>query len=360
MKQVYSLVTRISWIAMMWVVLLAGVLYLPDLIQSFYAPRVIHVLTWGGVIDPLYIRAFEKETGIQVKLSYYASNEELRVKMQKTKGEGYDLIMPSDYMVGLLAKEGLLKKLDQTKLPAETAFYPFLLHHAYDPHNTYSLPYCWEVYGLGYDKRFFGETGPAPSWRMLFDNPHGRYNVVMTNDPIEAVLCAAQYLFGNVERLTDMQRKEVQSLLKNQHQWVEAYASARAGYFLATGTSPLAFTTTTYIWQAHQQHTDQLSFVIPQEGGFMSIENVALPLGGEHDELVYQFLNFLYKPQTYINQFQQFFNLPAIYDPMIEQSLGKEVETFVHKLSAVVDRLGFFHRILPESQLNDLWVAIKN
>lgn len=360
MKQVYSLITRISWIALMWIVLLAGVLYLPDLVQAFYAPRVIHVLTWGGVIDPLYIRSFEKETGIQVKLSYYASNEELRVKMQKTKGEGYDLIMPSDYMVGLLAKEGLLKKIDRTKLPDDSAFYSYLLHHAYDRHNEYSLPYCWEVFGLGYDKRFFGEAGPLPSWRMLFDDPQGAYKVVMTNDPIEAVLCAAQYLFGNVGRLTDMQREQVQSLLKAQHRWVEAYASARAGYFLATGTSPMAFTTTTYIWQAHQQHTDSLGFVIPEEGGFLSIENIAIPIGGEHDELVYQFLNFLYKPQTYQHLFQQYFNLPAIAHHEIERSLGKEVESFLQQLPAVVDRLGFFHRILPESQLNDLWVAIKN
>lgn len=359
MKQPYSLVTRISFVAVVWIVLLAGVLYLPDLVQSVYAPRVIHVLTWGGVIDPLYIRSFEQKTGIQVRLSYYASNEELRVKMQKTKGQGYDLIMPSDYMVGLLSKEGLLKKIDRTKLPPESAFYPFLLHHAFDPHNDYSLPFCWEVYGIGYDKRFFTDGLPDSSWKLLFDNPHGKYKVVMTNDPIEAVLCAAQYLFGNVDRLTDEQSEQIRLLLKEQHQWVEAYASARAGYFLVTGTSPLAFTTTTYIWQA-RQHTDQLGFFIPQEGGFMSIESIALPLGGEHDDLVYQFLAFLYQPQSYIHHFQQFSNIPALREPSIEQSLGVTVESFLQDFSSSFGRLGFFHRILPESYLNDLWVDVKN
>jgi spermidine/putrescine transport system substrate-binding protein len=94
------------------------------------------------------LERFERETGIRLHVSYYETNEELFSKLRATKGEGYDLVIPSDYVVELMIKEGLLQKIDRTKVHAWSELDPKLLSLYFDPHNDYTIPYFWAVYGL--------------------------------------------------------------------------------------------------------------------------------------------------------------------------------------------------------------------
>ena len=99
-------------VVIFWAVLICAALYLPDF--NFFAREKysINIFAWGDILEPAVVAEFEKTTGIKVYLNYYSSNEELLVKIKATRGEGYDLIIPSDYTVELLAKDGLLKKID--------------------------------------------------------------------------------------------------------------------------------------------------------------------------------------------------------------------------------------------------------
>ena len=57
------------------------------------------------------LSAFEELTGIKVNYTTYDSNESLYAKL-KSGGVSYDVIFPSDYMVGKMAKEGMLSELN--------------------------------------------------------------------------------------------------------------------------------------------------------------------------------------------------------------------------------------------------------
>src|SRR3989304_6903588 len=94
-------------ILLCWSGLFFGALYFPK--WQFWAlePRTLSLLVWGDLIPPSLIAQFEKETGIKVYLNFYYSNEELAVKLKATRGENYDLIVPSDYTVKILKEEGL-------------------------------------------------------------------------------------------------------------------------------------------------------------------------------------------------------------------------------------------------------------
>src|ERR1700722_18720735 len=122
---------------------------------------------------------------MKVHLSYYSSHEELLVKFKATQGKGYDMIIPSDYAVGALAQTGLLKEIDKNRLPFWKEIDPLLLGHSFDPHNRYSIPFSWEVFGLGIDKETFIPPS-EPSWRWIFDEKLISYRILMINDPIEA------------------------------------------------------------------------------------------------------------------------------------------------------------------------------
>ena len=100
-------------------------------LSAFAADRVLNVYNWGEYISDgsegsLDVNAeFEKwyaETyGETVKVVYttYASNEDLYAKL-KSGAAGYDVILPSDYMIARMIEEGMLEKLNFDNIPNYT------------------------------------------------------------------------------------------------------------------------------------------------------------------------------------------------------------------------------------------------
>src|SRR5687767_9842721 len=76
----------------------------------------VRLFTWDSYDDPAVFEEFERLHGIRVVVDRFASNEELLAKL--TGGaKGYDVIVPSDYMVSAMARQGLLAELDKRALP---------------------------------------------------------------------------------------------------------------------------------------------------------------------------------------------------------------------------------------------------
>ena len=61
---------------------------------------------WSNYFSPELLQKFEQETGIDVTLDVYDSNETLLAKLQ-AGASGYDVIVPSDYMVKIMKDEGI-------------------------------------------------------------------------------------------------------------------------------------------------------------------------------------------------------------------------------------------------------------
>ncbi len=343
-------------IPLFWIFLFFGVLYLPK--WKFLRPqeKAISVFTWGDLLDPEVIEEFERATGIKVHLNFYYSNEELAVKLKATEGVGYDLVLPSDYAVQGLVNEGLLKRLDKSKLPFLNTLNPHLLGLFFDPENAYSIPFEWEVFGFGVDTtRLHIEH---PSWDLIF-NPKEKYTLAMINDPIEAINFAAFYLFGPTSTLSDEKRMRIESLLKRQKKWVEAYTENRGDYFLATRSCPLAVLTSQSAARSMRLFPF-VDFVIPEEGTFISIENLCIPKASTKDALVYEFINFLYTKESMLRHYQKFHFFPAIDTPLLPLAPERRFEALQKAGNIPADKTHFFKRLLPPRQTQELWIDVKS
>ena len=80
------------------------------------------------------------------------------VKLHSTELHDYDLIMPTDWAIDLLIKQKLIKKIDNTKIDVLNKLYPTLLNHYFDPHNEYSIPFSWSLFGIGVNRDLFHNT----------------------------------------------------------------------------------------------------------------------------------------------------------------------------------------------------------
>ena len=82
-------------------------------------PSQITFYNWTDYIDPGIKKDFQKKTGISVKEVYFSSNEEMLAKL-RAGAKGYDVIVPSDYMVHIMIKSKLLEPLDLKYVPNYT------------------------------------------------------------------------------------------------------------------------------------------------------------------------------------------------------------------------------------------------
>jgi spermidine/putrescine transport system substrate-binding protein len=345
-------------IAGVWVIIFMSLLYTTELYELFRPKKSITIVAWPDVFDAALLAEFQKKSGIKINISYYSSNEELLVKLKKTGGKGFDLIVPSDYAVQLLREQNLLKKIDRSKLDFIDDLNPVLLGHAFDPHNEYSIPWLWELFGVGIDSAVFTPAQTRDPWKLIFDNPLHAYTITMVNDPIEMVMLASLYLFGDAEKLTSTQLIAVQELLRRQKAFVKAYVDFRADYFLATRNCAAVVSSSSYILRAQKQFP-HITFLVPQKT-FVTIENCALSVATEHEENVYELLNFLYRPENVISHCEQFALFPGTVSALEllgDNSQQKELASIdAQKFSQLL----FFKKQIDQIDLIKIWALVKS
>jgi spermidine/putrescine transport system substrate-binding protein len=347
-----------SGIIFIWIILIFCALYWPKWKLFKYEQNSINVFAWGDIFEASAISDFEKETGIKINFSYYSSNEELLVKLKATRGEGYDLIIPSDYAVNTLIKEDLLKKLDKSKFKYWNSINPALLSHFFDPENDYSIPFEWELFGLGIDKDYFDVHPTEPSWAMIFDPKIVNYKITMNNDPIEVIEFASLYLYGMTDQLNPDQIQSIRELLIRQRPWVAAYASFRGDYFLATKNVAVVVASSSYILRS-QKLFNFVDFVIPKEGSFVTIENFCIPKPSQKEDLVFRLINYLCSPKSVAMHFETYALFPSTLHSLEELGIDEQVKKIMRSTPEDFKKYYFIQNILPQEETRDIWVDVK-
>ena len=103
--------------------------------------KKLNVFVWTEYVPDSVFKKFEAETGTKVNISTYSSNEDMLAKVKSESPGTYDIVLPSDYMVKSMIAQGMLEKLDQSKLTNISNIGSQYLNPSYDPGNVYSVPY---------------------------------------------------------------------------------------------------------------------------------------------------------------------------------------------------------------------------
>ena len=118
--------------------------------------KELNLFVWTEYIPPDMQECFELVYDIKVNRDEYSANEEMYAKLS-AGGSAYDLVQPTDYIVSLMIRQGLLQELDHEKLPNLKNFDTNYLDFAFDPGNKYSLPYQ-----AGTDAIVYNANGAVP------------------------------------------------------------------------------------------------------------------------------------------------------------------------------------------------------
>jgi spermidine/putrescine-binding protein len=255
----------------------------------------INFYNWSEYIDPELITAFEEEHGVDVVEDFYESNEALLAQMQA--GAVYDVIVPSDYMVGIMIETDLLAPINRDAVPNMSNLSDRFTELPYDPGNEYSAPYQFGTTGLGVNKEIVGEDFD-PSWALVFDPeltegyPGG---VSVLNDPREAMGAALKYL-GYSLNDTDLDHlQEATDLISAARGGIATFDSDQYDEALVGGEVAVAhgYSGNMIVGIGEAENPDNFEYILPKEGATLWIDNMAVPKSSEHPCTALTFINYL-------------------------------------------------------------------
>ncbi len=79
-----------------------------------------------------------------------------------------------------MSKEGMLQKIDQSKLTNFKNLDPNLIHKEFDPNNDYSVPYIWGATGIGINGEAV-DPQSVTSWADFW-KPEYKNSLLMMDD----------------------------------------------------------------------------------------------------------------------------------------------------------------------------------
>ncbi|NNE73646.1 MAG: spermidine/putrescine ABC transporter substrate-binding protein [Acidimicrobiales bacterium] len=251
---------------------------------------------WAEYIDPEHLDAFAAEFGISATMTTYESNETMLPTI--TAGNaGYDVIVPSDYMVGIMIDGGFIQKLDFDAIPNASNLSDDFRNPSYDPTQEYSLPYQWGYTGLAVNTAEVGTDFPR-SWDVVFGDFANDYagKITLLNDPRETLGAALKALGYSLNTTDQDELNQARDLVGAAKGNLLAFNTDSSDELLTSGESVIAHV---YSGDAFTQflETDdpsQYVFFVPEEGGTRWVDNMAIPFDAPHPCTAHTFINWLY------------------------------------------------------------------
>ena len=258
------------------------------------------IFNWTEYMDPELIVAFEEEFGVGVTEDNYDSNEALQ-PIINAGGSGFDFIVPSDYMVGIMIEAGNLQPLNREAIPnLENLASDFASGLPFDPEAEFSAPYQWGTTGLGVDLSITGPDVPQ-TWGLIFDpevaaefNLEGQFSTLL-NDPRETMGAALKFLGYSLNTTDAGELQEAQDLVASTLDRVAAFESDQYDELLVQGEAAVTHGYSgNFLFQfLDAENPEQFTYFVPEEGGTRWIDNMAIPFDAPSPCTAHTFINFL-------------------------------------------------------------------
>lgn len=243
---------------------------------------------------------FEEEFGVNIELTEYDSNEVMLAQIDA--GVGYDVIVPSDYMVSIMTDAGLLVKFNQGVIPNMANIADEFTDLPYDPGNLFSAPYQWGTTGIGY---LYGSIDDenGVSWGVIFDPEMSADNagfISLLDDERETMGAALKYLGYSLNSTNPDEVDEAAALISATKDRLAAFSSAGYWDLLTTGETNVSQGWNGDFLAAYDEAStddydayEDFGYAIPVEGAAAWVDTMAIPSTVAHPCTAQTFINYM-------------------------------------------------------------------
>lgn len=266
----------------------------------------LRVLNWALYIDtdqpgaPGTVTRFERATGTRVSYSEayndntYGQDKVFGPTLEKDKPTGFDVIVPTYWLVADLLSRGLLHALPLERIPNHVNLDPALLGTSWDQGARFNLPWQAGFTGIAYnpalthkelhtfsdllDPALRGRVGMVTEMREVL----GFFMLADGEDPSQVTFATANAALDQLE--TVVRSGQVARFTGNEY--IDALKKGEFAACMAWSGGVLGL----------QAERPDIRFVFPAEGAMRWFDSMIIPLGATNVAAAGDWMNFVYDP----------------------------------------------------------------
>ena len=274
---------------------LCAAMVVPTVTVSVSADSKESVLyTWEGMFPQEILDGFEEETGIKIVYSNFDTDETMLEKLSMAKGGDYDVVIADDYIIQNAIEEGLVEKLDTSRLSGWDNINPLYQGQFFDPDNEYTVPYGAGIPLIVYDPD-------------MVDIDIKGYSDLWDPSLEDSVALIGNYrVLNGITNLTlgqDFNDQDVDDIKKTGEKLLELAPNVRliqddnTQNALLNGEASVGFLYTSQVTAALQENPD-LKVVYPEEGLGFGVIGMFIPSQAPDNDEAYQFVDYILQPEN--------------------------------------------------------------
>jgi spermidine/putrescine transport system substrate-binding protein len=259
------------------------------------APKTdkLNIYAWDGEIPDSVVTKFEDETGIDVTIDTFDSNETMISKLA-AGASGYDIVEPSQYAVQQLISQNLIQELDHSEIDGLDNLGEKWRTAEFDPDNAHSVPWVWGTTGIAYNDQCVDEA--PTSWKALWD-PQYKGKIYMLDNMLAAYIAGLQ-INGYSAASTDQDEieKATDSLIE-QKSLLAGYNATNYPDLLDSGQACIAEAWGGTTMAKVLDSNPHVHYVLPEEGGTLWTDTFAIANDAPNLANAYKWLSFTLQPE---------------------------------------------------------------
>lgn len=265
--------------------------------QQHKTKQQLVIFNWADYMSPELVKRFEAEFDAKVIQVFYESDDVRTERLVASKGRGYDLILVAACDLDMYVRRGWVAKIDEERLTNLKHISP-RWRQGYVGSEHYAIPYSWGTTGILYRADLIKE--PITSWKQFFKpSAELRGRIAMIGDSQDSIGMSLKSLGYSANSEDREQLKEAEKLLLAQKPFVASFkaVSIRENSAIIKGDIVAAMQYSSDALMLKEYH-DQLTYVLPEEGGGFWIDCFVISKAARNPELAYAFLNYINEPEN--------------------------------------------------------------
>ena len=255
--------------------------------------KQLHLYNWSDYIAEDTVPNFEKEFGVKVTYDTYESNEEMVAKLQ-AGASGYDIVVPSGYIIPVLVATDLIIPLNKKYITNIGNISPIFRNLPSDPSNKYTVPWQWGTTGIAY--RTDKVKTPLDSWDVFHDKQFKK-KLTMMDDGREVIGAELRHRGHSLNSTNPSELAQAKADCIDAKKNLKAYISAPVKAQLISGDVWIS-----QLWNGDttQAKTEQpnLGYVIPKEGCTIWGDSMCVPKSAPNKRAAHEWINYILRPEV--------------------------------------------------------------
>jgi putative spermidine/putrescine transport system substrate-binding protein len=266
--------------------------------------KELRVLAWQGYADDDWVKAFEKESGADVKVVFIGSDDEIWAKIKGSEGKDFDVIAVNTGQLQRYIDAKLVQPIDLSKIPNQKANQLPIFNDLTKVKGVtrdgqlYAVPFCFDSIGIIYNTDEV--KTPPTSMDALWDPQYKGKVLAYDNGEHNFSFTALTQGVQDPFHLTaDQMAAAKDKLLKLKQNVLSFYTTADEATQIYKNND-VALVWANYGQQQVKSLQDagaHVAYVNPKEGALAWLDTWAVTVGAQDKDLAEAWINFLMDKQ---------------------------------------------------------------